>query len=145
CQRISYDEYGNPGPGSTTTGQPYRYTGRRFDEETRLYYYRARYYSPELGRFLQVDPVGYQDDFNLYSYVGNDPLDMVDPSGTYGRADEEWPDKEWGKFNGIQKKLAAAMEKRARLMDAWAGKLEKKKKATAADRQRAANLRTGAS
>lgn len=64
-------------------GQPYRYTGRRFDSETGLYYYRARYYSPVLGRFLQVDPVGYGDDLNLHAYVGNDPLNRVDPTGMY--------------------------------------------------------------
>jgi RHS repeat-associated protein len=81
CQRLSYDEYGNLGAGSVTTGQPYRYTGRRFDEETGLYYYRARYYSPVLGRFLQTDPVGYDDDINLYAYVGGDPINKGDPTG----------------------------------------------------------------
>jgi len=43
----------------STYGNPYMFTGRRFDTETRLYYYRARYYSTEIGRFLQVDPIGY--------------------------------------------------------------------------------------
>lgn len=80
-QRLSYDEYGNLSSGSSTTGQAFRYTGRRYDLETGLYYYRARYYSPQLGRFLQADPVGYKDDFNLYSYVYNDALNRTDPSG----------------------------------------------------------------
>ncbi len=60
---------------------PYMFTGRRFDIETGLYYYRARYYNPYIGRFLQTDPVGYGAGINWYAYCGNNPLNMVDPSG----------------------------------------------------------------
>jgi RHS repeat-associated protein len=82
-QRIAYDEYGNLPAGSNgNTGEQFQYAGRRYDPETGLYYYRARYYAPQLGRFLQVDPVGYRDALNLYAYVGNDPLDKTDPTGT---------------------------------------------------------------
>lgn len=65
------------------TGNAFRYTGRYLDAESGLYYYRARYYSPKLGRFLQTDPIGTKDDLNLYAYVGNDPLNRADPLGTY--------------------------------------------------------------
>ena len=62
-------------------GNPYMFTGRRFDPETGLYYYRMRYYSPDLGRFLQPDPIGYADGMNIYAYVGNNPLNWIDPWG----------------------------------------------------------------
>ncbi|MFC1855552.1 RHS repeat-associated core domain-containing protein [Thermodesulfobacteriota bacterium] len=51
--------------------------------ETGLYYYRARYYNPMQGRFINKDPIGIQDGPNRFIYVGNNPVNMVDPSGEY--------------------------------------------------------------
>ena len=60
----------------------YAYTGRELENETGLYYYRARYYDPELGRFISEDPIGFSGgDVNLFRYVENDPINRVDPSG----------------------------------------------------------------
>ena len=57
------------------------FTGREYDGETGLYYFRARYYSANLGRFIQRDPIGMEDQINLYTYVGNNPVRFSDPSG----------------------------------------------------------------
>jgi RHS repeat-associated protein len=72
----------SPAWSASLTGSGFRFTGRRLDAETGLYYYRARYYSPTLGRFLQPDPIGYAGGANLYAYVDNDPFNRVDPMGT---------------------------------------------------------------
>ncbi|NJL70465.1 MAG: RHS repeat-associated core domain-containing protein [Candidatus Competibacteraceae bacterium] len=64
--------------GGTTVG----FTGQRYDSELGLYYFKRRYYSPKLGRFLQPDPIGYTGpDFNLYTYGLNSPLVFTDPLG----------------------------------------------------------------
>ena len=73
--------YGPFGESSLTTGIRYGYTGQRSMAALGLLYYKARFYSPSLGRFLQPDPIGYADDLNLYAYVGNNPVNFTDPSG----------------------------------------------------------------
>ena len=75
-----YNAYGQPLQASTV-GNPYMFTGRRFDSETGLYYYRNRYYSPGLRRFVEPDPIGFEGGMNLYAYVGNDPGNYLDPWG----------------------------------------------------------------
>jgi RHS repeat-associated protein len=77
----AYDKYGAPAGGNAGR---FQYTGQVWIPELGLYYYKARVYNARLGRFMQTDPVGYKDDLDLYAYVGNDPMDRGDPSGTEG-------------------------------------------------------------
>jgi RHS repeat-associated protein len=103
-ERYTYDAYGIPavtdgsfnpippnawpishsgglGTPHSAIGNPWMFTGRQFDEETGLYFYRARSYDPREGRFLQRDPLEYVDSMNLYEYVLDRPTYAVDPSG----------------------------------------------------------------
>ena len=79
-ERYSYDVFGKPS-NTSDVNNPYLFTGRRYDDETGLYYYRARYYDYATGRFMQTDPVGYTAGLNLYAYCGNNPGNFVDPLG----------------------------------------------------------------
>lgn len=72
--------------GTSLKGNPYRFAGRTWDDTTKLYYCRHRYYDPLLGRFISPDPIGYGDGPNFYQYVYGNPLRFTDPLGLGGVA-----------------------------------------------------------
>ena len=80
--RYAYDPFGQVVNQEETIPNPFKYVGQFgvMDEGNGLLYMRARYYDPEAGRFISKDPIGFAGgDINLYSYVGNNPVNRIDP------------------------------------------------------------------
>jgi RHS repeat-associated protein len=78
--QYTYDPFGNTVVVGSASGNPFQYTGRENDNNV-LYYYRARYYSPTLQRFISEDPIEFDGGINVYAYVEGDPIDWTDPFG----------------------------------------------------------------
>ncbi len=76
----SYEPYGKTTASGNLSDNSIAYTGRENDN-TSLYYYRARYYHPGLQRFISEDPIGLRGGVNQYGYVGGNPISRVDPFG----------------------------------------------------------------
>jgi RHS repeat-associated protein len=90
--QYAYDPFGNTTLSGAASGNPSQYTGRE-NEGNGLYFYRARYYSPLLGRFVNQDPLGFMGSGpNLYAYVLDSPMNLVDPTGLESGATyyQEW-------------------------------------------------------
>jgi RHS repeat-associated protein len=79
----TYDSFGRRTASSGSISNPFQYTSREFDPETGIYFYRARYYDPSVGRFLSEDEVGNDEGTDLYVYVGSSPIGSRDPTGYY--------------------------------------------------------------
>jgi RHS repeat-associated protein len=81
AQTYTYDSFGNTTNSSGSLTNFFRYVARDFDTETNLYYYRARYYDPNAGRFLSEDPMRFTTGINFYRYVKNNATNLADPYG----------------------------------------------------------------
>ena len=96
----TYDPWGSHLTSSETVKSPFRYAGYRFDEETGLYYLRARYYGPGIGRFLTKEPLlGELSDppvHNAYMYARDNPVKYVDPSGL--KCEKSFWQRSWDNF-----------------------------------------------
>jgi RHS repeat-associated protein len=91
-EKYSYDAFGKPsifdkwgnGRAATAIGNRFMFQGREWISELGIYDFRHRMYQPELGRFLQTDPTGFDaGDMNLFRYVADDPVDGSDPTGLF--------------------------------------------------------------
>jgi RHS repeat-associated protein len=86
----TYDTYGKLTASSGTIANPFQFTGREFDAETGLRFYRFRYFDSTVGRFVSEDPIGFDGGINFYRYVQNNPALLIDPFGlsslTFNRA-----------------------------------------------------------
>ena len=90
-QQYRYDAYGNiVSVLDPNFEQPYAFTGREWDAESGLYFYRARYYDPEVGRFVSSDPIGLAGGLNAYGYVLGNPVKLFDPFGLEPDSAEFW-------------------------------------------------------
>jgi len=84
----TYDSFGNLVASSGSIVNNFRYTGREWDSETSLYYYRARYYDPLAGRFLSEDPIGFFGGMSFYVYTLNNPVKFTDKFGLAAGVDD---------------------------------------------------------
>ena len=99
-EQYTYDPYGptyieDPATGgrrdASAYGNPFAWTGQRYDAGVNLYHFLFRSYSPRLGRWLQRDPLGYIDGVSLYQYVGSRPTFFTDPLGLEPPNGPPWP------------------------------------------------------
>lgn len=83
AQSIKYGAFGQVQSSTGASPSRLKYTGRE-DDQTGLYYYRARYFDPAIGRFVSEDPKGFEAGINFYEYAGSNAINVNDPSGLAG-------------------------------------------------------------
>jgi len=108
AERIDYDEFGNVTTDTNPGFQPFGFAGGLYDQHTKLVRFGARDYDPSIGRWVAKDPISFLGgDTNLYGYVLNDPINMVDPGGLEGDCicQKSW----WNFINGFVDKAGDAI------------------------------------
>lgn len=90
--KYAYDPFGRLAGMEETVSNPFRFVGQFgvMDEGDNLFYMRARYYDPAIGRFINKDPIGLLGGLNMYAYVGNNPIKLIDPLGL--QVSNSWPE-----------------------------------------------------
>ena len=121
----SYDAWGNGTASGPAAGiaQPFRFTGREWDADSGLYYYRARYYDPSIGRFISRDPLGSDGSANLYVYTENNPTNRVDPTGLQDAPAPKYPVTQ---FNEDRAQMKTAYDVGEKVLKATDAVLDKK-------------------
>src|SRR5829696_8398187 len=93
AQRLDYDEFGNVLEDTNPGFQPFGFAGGLYDPDTKLTRFGARDYDAQTGRWIAKDPIGFAGgDTNLYAYVMNDPVNLLDPEGLDWRRPLDWED-----------------------------------------------------
>ena len=110
----TYDTFGNR---TGTIASRFGYTGREHDPDTGLMYYRARWYDSASGRFISEDPIGFEGGINLYGYVDNDPINLVDPDGLQKKRRGNAVPKSAKLSESAKRRLQIAMDEVGKILD----------------------------
>lgn len=102
--QYDYDPFGNllAQSGDQADANPFRFSSKPWDEETGLYYYGYRFYSPSLGRWIIRDPIEEQGGISLYGFVENSSISRIDTLGLWGRRIHEIKTDQWAKEAGMR-------------------------------------------
>ena len=117
--RYDYDPYGNllTRTGDEANSNPFRFSSKYSDDETGLYYYGYRFYSPSLGRWIGRDPIGEEAGENAYEFVNNDSISLFDILGLWGSDVHETMTAQWARDIGIDPKTAQRIGKQDDAID----------------------------